>query len=159
MTEDERVERHHQLDGHEFEQALGVGDGHGGLACCDSWGCKESDTTEQLNWIELKLVTVFLLRSKQLFNFIAAVNINSDFGSQENKICHCFHFSPIYLPWSDGTGCHDLRFFEYWVLNQPFHSPLSPVSIGSLVPLRFLPLECYHVHIWSCWYSSQQSWF
>ena len=38
---------HHRLDGHEFEQALGVGDGEGSLAC--SWGCKESDTTEQLN--------------------------------------------------------------------------------------------------------------
>ena len=42
---------HHQLNGHEFEQALGVGDGQGGLACCGSWGCKESDTTEQLNWL------------------------------------------------------------------------------------------------------------
>ena len=41
---------HHELEGHEFEQALGVGDGQGGLACCDSWGHKESDTTERLNW-------------------------------------------------------------------------------------------------------------
>ena len=39
----------HQLDGHESEWTPGVGDGHGGLACCDSWGRKESDTTEQLN--------------------------------------------------------------------------------------------------------------
>ena len=39
------------LDGHEFEWTLGVGDGQGGLACCDSWGRKELDTTEQLNWI------------------------------------------------------------------------------------------------------------
>ena len=39
----------HEMDGHEFEQALGVGDGPGGLACCGSWGRKESDTTEQLN--------------------------------------------------------------------------------------------------------------
>ena len=37
---------HHQLDGHEFEQALGDGDGQGSLACCSPWGCKESDTTE-----------------------------------------------------------------------------------------------------------------
>ena len=36
---------------------------------------------------------------------MAAVTICSDFGVQENKICHCFHFFPIYLPWSDGTGC------------------------------------------------------
>ena len=54
MTEDEVVGWHHWLDGHEFEQAPGVGDGQGGLVCCDSWGRKESDKTEQLNWTELK---------------------------------------------------------------------------------------------------------
>ena len=47
--QDEMVGWHHQLDGHEFEQATGVGDGQGSLACCSPWGCKESDTTEQLN--------------------------------------------------------------------------------------------------------------
>ena len=52
-TEDEMAGWHHWLDGHEFEWTLGVGDGQGGLACCDSWGRKESDTTEQLNWTEL----------------------------------------------------------------------------------------------------------
>ena len=40
---------HHRLNGHGFQQALGVDDGQGGLACCGSWGCKESDTTEPLN--------------------------------------------------------------------------------------------------------------
>ena len=50
MTEDETVGWHHQFDGYEFQQALGLGDGQGGLACCSPWGCKESDTTEQLNW-------------------------------------------------------------------------------------------------------------
>ena len=45
-TEDEMAGRHHQLDGLEFERTPGVGDGQGGLACCDSWGCKESDMTE-----------------------------------------------------------------------------------------------------------------
>jgi len=49
MTEDEMVGWHHRLNGHEFEQALGVGNGQGGLACCDSWGREESDTTERLN--------------------------------------------------------------------------------------------------------------
>ena len=48
-TEDEVVGWHHRLDGHEFEQALGVGDGQGSLACCSPCGYKESDTTEQLN--------------------------------------------------------------------------------------------------------------
>ena len=40
---------HHRLDEHEFEQTLGVGDRQGSLACCSSWGCKESDMTEQMN--------------------------------------------------------------------------------------------------------------
>ena len=52
MTEDEMVGWHHWLDGHEFEQALGYGDGKGSLTCCSPWGHKESDRTEQLNWIE-----------------------------------------------------------------------------------------------------------
>ena len=51
-TEDEMAGWHHQLNGHEFELTLGVGDGQGGLACCSPWGCKESDMTKQLNWIE-----------------------------------------------------------------------------------------------------------
>ena len=46
MTEDETVGRHHRLNGHELEQALGVGDGQGGLECCDSWGRKELEMTE-----------------------------------------------------------------------------------------------------------------
>ena len=49
VTEDEMVGWNHWLEGHEFEQAPGVGDGQGCLACCSLWGCKESDTTEQLN--------------------------------------------------------------------------------------------------------------
>ena len=49
MTEDEMVGWHHRLDGHEFEQALGDGEGQGSLVCCSPWGHKESDTTEQLN--------------------------------------------------------------------------------------------------------------
>ena len=49
MTEDEMVGGHHQLEGDEFEQALGDSDGQGGLVCCSPWGRKESDTTERLN--------------------------------------------------------------------------------------------------------------
>ena len=45
---------------------------------------------------------------------MAAVTICSDFGSQENKVCHYFHCFPIYLPWHDGTGCHDIVF---WMLS------------------------------------------
>ena len=58
-----------------------------------------------------RLVIAFLPRSKSL-NFMAAVTIFSDFEAPANKVCHCFHCFPIYLPWSDGTGCHDLSFLN-----------------------------------------------
>ena len=51
--EDEMAGWHHQLDGHESEWSPGVGDGQGGLVCCNSWGYKESDTTEWQNWTKL----------------------------------------------------------------------------------------------------------
>ena len=50
--EDEMVGSHHRLNRHEFDWALGLGDGQGSLACCSPWGRKESDVTEQLNWTE-----------------------------------------------------------------------------------------------------------
>ena len=52
MTEDEMVGWHHWLNGPEFEQTLGVGDGQGSMACCSPWGYKESDVTEDLNWTD-----------------------------------------------------------------------------------------------------------
>ena len=55
-TEDEVAGWHHRLNAHEFGWIPGVGDGQGGLACCNSWGCKESDTTELLNWLTLELL-------------------------------------------------------------------------------------------------------
>ena len=49
LTEDEMIGWHHRLEGHEFEQALGVGDGQRSLVCCSPCGCKELDQTEGLN--------------------------------------------------------------------------------------------------------------
>ena len=56
---------HHRLDGHEFEEALGVGDGQGGLACCSPLGLKESDMTERLNWTESWFVMAAALVEKE----------------------------------------------------------------------------------------------
>ena len=65
MTEDEMLGWHHQLDRHEFEQALGVGDGQGSLACFSPRGLKELDMTEWLNWTEFSVVNFFSFRDSQ----------------------------------------------------------------------------------------------
>ena len=62
LTEDEMVVWHHWLNEHEFELALGVGDGQGSLVCCSPWGRKESDTTERLNNTNLEATQVFTER-------------------------------------------------------------------------------------------------
>ena len=63
MTEDEMAGWHHQFNAHEFRWTPGVGDGQGGLVCCDSWGRKELDTTERLNWTELILLLRFFFNT------------------------------------------------------------------------------------------------
>ena len=71
MTEEEMAGWHHRLDGHEFEWTPGVGDGQGGLACCNSWGRRESDMTERLNWLTELMepyakILVFWMLSRKL---------------------------------------------------------------------------------------------
>ena len=85
------------------------------------------------------------------FNFMTAITVHSDFGTQENKICHCFHFFPVHLPWKDGNTYHDFHFFECWVLSQLFllssftfikrlfsFSSLSAIRVVSSAYLRLL---------------------
>ena len=67
-TEDEMAGWHHWLDGRESEWTPGVGDGQRGLVCCDSWGRKESDTTERLNWTELNWKSIVIILSRTLVN-------------------------------------------------------------------------------------------
>ena len=69
MAEDQMAGWHHRLDGLEFEWTPGVGDGQGGLACYDSWGRKESDTTERLNWTELNWPWEFMFDYPIFFAF------------------------------------------------------------------------------------------
>ena len=65
------------------------------------------DLATELNW---GLSQLFFQGAS--FIFMAAVTICSNFGAQENKACHCFRCLSIYLPWRDGTGCHDLSFLN-----------------------------------------------
>ena len=71
MTEDEMAGWHHWLDGRESEWTPGVGVGQGGLGCCDSWGRKESDTTERLNWTDVSLIVGMSFLRKFIFTFRA----------------------------------------------------------------------------------------
>ena len=73
--QDEVVGWPHRLNGHEFESTLGVGDGQGGLACCSPWGCEESDTTEQLNWTELRVQMTILAELQFFFFFVVGRKI------------------------------------------------------------------------------------
>ena len=78
-TEDEMAGWHHQLDGHEFKQTLGVGDGQRSLECCSPWGHKESDTTERLNWTEYNLIKIYLTKKTlvKIYKFIKKKFMNS----------------------------------------------------------------------------------
>ena len=122
-TEDEMAGWHHWLDGHEFEQALGVGDGQGSLVCCSPWGHEESDTTEWLNWTELKEKTkdlnkikVQLVSCVRLFatpwtsahqaslsitntqNFLKLMSVKSVMSSNHLILCHPLLHLPSLFP-------------------------------------------------------------
>ena len=86
-TEDEMVGWHHRLNRHGFGWTPAVGDGQGGLVCCGSWGCRESDTTERLNWTELESIHRFLFLQFYLkchwfmVNFIITIRSPPSFPS------------------------------------------------------------------------------
>ena len=92
---------HHQLDGHEFGWTLGVCDGQGGLACCDSWGHRESDTTERLNWIFHYICTISSVPIRLLMDIRLFVSM--------------FWLLWIVLLWTLGCMClFEIVFF--WIL-------------------------------------------
>ena len=85
----------------------------------------------------------FSSKEQMSFNFMATVTICSEFEAQENKVNHCLCFFPIYLPWSDGTRCHDLsfsnaKFYFRRIFSSCEHSAMRVVSSASLRLLTFL---------------------
>ena len=114
-TEDEMVGWRHQLNGHEFEQALGVGEGQGSLVCCSPWGCKESDRTEWMNWTEQveldeKPKLVIFLPLKKYIIWKSQLNIISVF-----QIC-------LYLWLEQSVLSATLQPFAYLCSFQPLPS-------------------------------------
>ena len=98
-TEDKVAGWHHRLNGHEFEWTLGVGDGQGGLACCDSWGRKESDTTEQLNWTKSKdpLSGVYVDLTWLMDTFKGSVNESE--SKSRSVVSDSLQSHGLYSPW------------------------------------------------------------
>ena len=121
-TEDEMARWHHQLNVHEFGWTLGVGDGHGGLTCCNSWGRKELDTTERLNWTELNWIstnenhldikyctrTITKLNKTNLVWVSRTIpqNLNAELGLQQSR---CFLHSQEVTDFIMPHICHSLH--------------------------------------------------
>ena len=92
----------------------------------------------------------FSSKEQASFNFVATITICSDFTAQEDKMRY-FHFFPIYLHEMMGP---DAMILIFWRLSLKSVFSLSSFTLIKrlfLVPLHFLPLECYHLHIWGCW--------
>ena len=97
-AEDEMAGWHHRLDGREFEWTPGVGDGQGGLACCDSWGRKESDRTEWLIWSDLIYVFSYEIRLNCALGTRRGTNNGLHLSNREHhKLIWCLYkmMSPL----------------------------------------------------------------
>ena len=103
-----------------------------------------------------RFVITFLPSRHLLISWLRSLSIVI-FGVQENKY-YCFYFFPFYLHEVMGP---DPVILVFWMLSfkPTFSLPISPSLKCSLIPLHFLPLEWYHVHIWGCWYFFWQAWF
>ena len=128
MTKDEMVGWHHWLDGHEFEQTLGVGDGHGSLVCCHPWGHKELHMTERLNWLNW---TEFI----RLLSFLK----EGSYSSENYEICVCAFW------WGEGMVFDWYK--SHWFLTMNFKLLLLGsntsflIKIGMITINTFLPMR------------------
>ena len=108
------------------------------------------------NWTFFGKVISLVFNTLPRFSSFAVI-LQWFWSPRKKKFVTASTFSP--------SICHEVMgldakilVFLWWVLSQLFHFPLSPLSRGSLVPLHFMPLEWYHLHIWGYWYFSWQSW-
>ena len=119
MAEDEMVGWHYWLNGHQFEQTPGVGDGQGGPVCCSPLGCKESDMTEWLNWTELNASQVMLPRkspkiAEKVFYGSTSLYSLTWKGAMKNGRCWtCLIKKWIYKIYKDGNGALSYMMWHY----------------------------------------------
>ena len=100
MTEDEMVGWHHRLDGHGFGWTPGVGDWQGGLACCSSWGHKESDMTKQMNWLLVTSVSFLPLLYVTMWTSLGVPGCGEHIGVWLlSRLLSCLLF-PLFSSWS-----------------------------------------------------------
>ena len=122
-TEDETAGWHYRLNAHEFGWTPEVGDGQRGLACCDSWGRKESDTTERLNWTELNWYVCYIMKSLFYYEFIYVWKIFNFFLS----------LKPPYLEYINGNIEYTLlscAYMKYLINNFCYYSLFCSVALG-----------------------------
>ena len=151
-TEDEMAEWHHWLDGRESVNSRSWWwTGRPGLLWFMGLQRVGHDWATELNWTEV--CHSFYSKEQASFNFVAVVNIHSDFGAQENKVCHCSIVSPSISHEMMGL---DAMIFIFWMLS--FKSAFSLSSYTFIKRLfsssSVLLLRWYHLHIWGYWYFS-----
>ena len=155
-TEDEMIGWHHRLDGHEFEQAPGVGDGQGSLACNSPWGLRESDMTKQLNWTDWFSIHIIIYVYSPYLKLCAYIL----------HICNYTHtqIGQKYLTWQSELKM-DVRFWKVrtsWNLQAQFcwtdwnSLPLTFVQ-GCPIEFRALCPTFKLIHIYVFTYLAQKS--
>ena len=140
MTEDEMIGCHHRHGGQEFEQALGVGDGQGRLACCSPWGCKELEKTQQLNNIQQSTDSAVY---KQLFP-VTSRRPHSEIGTMSCDDHVILQSSaPVSPGYDTCPGCsNDLSYGEW-----PGYPCLGSHRTAWLLIPRMIGLRGHIVHI------------